>query len=215
MVGVLETGHMHLLGMVYHGFSVSCVGLSPLSLSFSSAKWMLVTHYFEDQWSSNPCGHIEVFSCWVSARSTGPAYAPCCWVKIASHSWVRSFTVELSVSPLSEAAVFVWQCCCYPALAVTRNRVFMCGEGGGRGAGSEIRCTLVFSCLFGQALWQFSLRSFQGPTMISMPSKEHTTVLSFYSGFSMFFVMSQVHYGPSGNTWSSSFWAMVKYDVLF
>lgn len=38
MVGVLETGHMQLLGMACHGPSVSCVCLSPLSLPFSSAK---------------------------------------------------------------------------------------------------------------------------------------------------------------------------------
>lgn len=49
---------------------VMCVSFSPLLALFI---FKMNAHYFEDQWSSNPCRHIVVFSCWVSAGSTGPA----------------------------------------------------------------------------------------------------------------------------------------------
>ena len=61
VVGVLETGHGQLLGKVCHVPTVPCMCLPPLCLPFSSAKWILLIHYFEDQWSSEPCGHIMVF----------------------------------------------------------------------------------------------------------------------------------------------------------
>lgn len=97
------------------------------------------------------------------------------------------------MSPLRVALNFVWQSCCYPALAATRNSKFMCDKWGEK---SDFHW---FPPAF---LAKHCGSSHIGASKDPDPrcSKEGTMVLSFSSGFSMFFVVCQVQDGPSGNT---------------
>lgn len=197
MVGVLETGHMQLLGMACHGPSVPCVCFSPLSLPFSSAKWMLVTRYFEDQWSSNPCGHI-VFC---HAGSQQGQLAQLKHHAAGDRLLPRDELAPLQLSWVCLHSVWHWSLCGSAAAALhwlLPESLFMCDSR------DRNQMSTAFLLLFGQAVWQFSLRSFQG----LRPSLLQWTHHGFH--FLQWFFHVFCHVSSAG--WP--FWEYLKLQLL-
>lgn len=124
-------------------------------------------------------------------------WAFCSFLMLGPHrvNWPNLSSVllekaELSASALSVALIFMWQCCCCPALAATRNSVFMCD--------SNQMSTVFFPAFLAKHSGDSGLGA--SKHLDPLCSKERTIVFSFCSGFSMFFVMCQVQDDPSGHT---------------